>query len=78
MATGEELAALAEGLRTSGPDVGEAVARVLRSERFFADDTAGRRVPGPVEWAVAAARRFLPLDPAPSPAIPRKAAALAS
>jgi uncharacterized protein (DUF1800 family) len=67
VATREELAALAEGLRATGLDVGEAVARVLRSERFFADGTAGRRVPGPVEWAVAAARRFLPLDPAPSP-----------
>jgi uncharacterized protein (DUF1800 family) len=63
VATREELAALAEGLRATGLDVGQAVARVLRSERFFADDTAGRRVPGPVEWAVAAARRFLPLDP---------------
>jgi uncharacterized protein (DUF1800 family) len=67
MATGEELAALADGLRTTGLDVGKAVARVLRSERFFADDGAGRRVPGPVEWAVAAARRFLPLEPPPSP-----------
>jgi uncharacterized protein (DUF1800 family) len=67
VATREELAALAEGLRATGLDVGQAVARVLRSERFFADDTAGRRVPGPVEWAVAAARRFLPLDPPASP-----------
>jgi hypothetical protein len=67
VATREELAALAEGLRVTGLDVGKAVARVLRSERFVADDTAGRRVPGPVEWAVAAARRFLPLDPPPSP-----------
>jgi uncharacterized protein (DUF1800 family) len=67
VATPEELAALAEGLRATDLDVGKAVARVLRSERFFADDTAGRRVPGPVEWAVAAARRFLPLDPPPSP-----------
>jgi uncharacterized protein (DUF1800 family) len=66
VATREELAALAEGLRATGLDVGKAVARVLRSERFFADDTAGRRVSGPVEWAVAAARRFLPLDPPPS------------
>jgi uncharacterized protein (DUF1800 family) len=66
-ATREELAALADGLRTTGLDVGKAVARVLRSERFFTDDTAGRRVAGPVEWAVAAARRFLPLDPSPSP-----------
>jgi uncharacterized protein (DUF1800 family) len=67
VATRAELAALADGLRTTGLDVGKAVGRVLRSERFFADDTAGRRVPGPVEWAVSAARRFLPLDPEPSP-----------
>jgi len=67
VATREELAALADGLRKTGLDVGQAVARVLRSERFFADDTAGRRVPGPVQWAVAAARRFLPLEPSPSP-----------
>src|SRR5262249_45721222 len=40
---------------------------VLGSEGFFADDTAGRRVSGPVEWAVSAVRRFLPLDPEPSP-----------
>jgi uncharacterized protein (DUF1800 family) len=67
VATWEEQAALAEGLRATELDVGKAVGRVLRSERFFADDTAGRRVPGPVEWAVAAARRFLPFDPPPSP-----------
>jgi uncharacterized protein (DUF1800 family) len=62
-----ELSALADGLRAAGLDVGRAVARVLRSERFLADDTAPCRVAGPVEWAVAAARRFLPLDPPASP-----------
>ncbi len=67
VATQAELSALAEGLRATRLDVGKAVARVLRSERFFADDSAGRRVPGPVEWAVAAARRFLSLDPPPRP-----------
>ena len=66
IATQEERTALAEGLRGSGLDIGPAVARVLRSERFFAKDTMGRRVPGPVEWTVAAVRRFLPLDPPPS------------
>jgi uncharacterized protein (DUF1800 family) len=66
VATQEEVAALAEELRATELDVGKAVARVLRSERFFADETAGRRVAGPVEWAVAAVRRFLPLDPPPS------------
>jgi uncharacterized protein (DUF1800 family) len=68
VATQDQLAALAEGLRATGLDIGAAVARVLRSERFFADDAIGRRVPGPVEWAVAAARRFLPLDPPANPA----------
>jgi uncharacterized protein (DUF1800 family) len=63
----EEVAGLASRLRDSGLDVGEAVATVLRSERFFAEATVRARVPGPVEWAVAAARRFLPLEPAPSP-----------
>ncbi|HLJ97239.1 MAG TPA: DUF1800 family protein, partial [Gemmataceae bacterium] len=45
---------------------GQAVARVLRSERFFANGTIGRRVPGPVEWAVAAVRPLLSLDASPS------------
>jgi uncharacterized protein (DUF1800 family) len=66
VATREELTALADGLRATQLDVGKAVARVLRSQRFFAEDAA-RRVPGPVEWAVAAARRFLPLESPPSP-----------
>jgi uncharacterized protein (DUF1800 family) len=66
VASQKELTALADGLRASKLDVGKAVARVLRSERFLAGDTTGRRVMGPVEWAVAAVRRFLPLNPPPS------------
>jgi uncharacterized protein (DUF1800 family) len=66
-ASREELAALADGLRATGLDVGRAVGRVVRSERFLAVDTAARRVAGPVEWAVAAARRFVALDPPASP-----------
>jgi uncharacterized protein (DUF1800 family) len=69
VATQEELTALAEELRSTGLDVGKAVTRVLCSERFFAIEKSGRRVAGPVEWAVAALRRFLPLDPSPSPVL---------
>jgi uncharacterized protein (DUF1800 family) len=67
VASRDEQTALAQGLRATGLDIGKAVARVLRSEKFFADGTAMRRVPGPVEWAVAAARRFLPPEAPPSP-----------
>jgi uncharacterized protein (DUF1800 family) len=67
VASREELTGLAGRLRESGLDVGRAVATVLGSERFFAAAAVRARVPGPVEWAVAAARRFLPLEPAPSP-----------
>ena len=59
--------ALVKQLRTSELHVGKAVETVLRSERFFADATVRARVPGPVEWAVSAARRFGPLEPPPSP-----------
>jgi uncharacterized protein (DUF1800 family) len=64
----DEVAALAGRLRDGRLDVGEAVATVLRSERFFADDAVRARIPAPAEWAVAAARRFLPAGPSPSPA----------
>jgi uncharacterized protein (DUF1800 family) len=63
VASQKELTALAGDLRASKLDVGKAVARVLRSERFFAGELPCRRVVGPVEWAVAAVRRFLPLGP---------------
>jgi uncharacterized protein (DUF1800 family) len=66
-ATSDELADLAQDLRASRLDVGRAVGRVLRSERFFANDAACPRVAGPVEWAVSAARRFVQLAPAASP-----------
>jgi uncharacterized protein (DUF1800 family) len=64
VASREEISELAGRLRGSGLDVGGAIAAVLRSERFFAAATLRTRVPGPVEWAVAAARHFLPLDAA--------------
>jgi uncharacterized protein (DUF1800 family) len=65
-ASPEELRALADELRRSQLDIGKAVARVLRSERFFAESTIGRRVPGPIEWAISLVRRFLPLERPPS------------
>jgi len=67
VASREELEALARQLRANGLDVGKAVETILRSERFFAETTVRRCVPGPVEWAVAATRRFLPLEPPASP-----------
>jgi uncharacterized protein (DUF1800 family) len=66
VATRAEVAALADFVRRHQLDVGLAVALILRSERFFAATTLRRRVPGPVEWAVALARRVLPLEPPPS------------
>src|SRR4051812_5504900 len=60
------LAALAEGLRSRGLDVGWAVATVLRSRAFFAAENLGTRVLGPVEYAVGAARALGCLDPPPS------------
>ena len=65
VASPEEVRALAGELRGSQLDIGRAVARILHSERFFADKTVGRRVPGPVEWAISLVRRFLPLERPP-------------
>src|SRR5262249_31099359 len=45
-------------LGTRRLDIGSIVAIILRSERFFAGSTLGRRVPSPVEWAVSVVRRF--------------------
>src|SRR5262249_27699611 len=57
--------ALAIGLREHDLDVGWAVATVLRSRAFFAEANLGRRVLGPVEYVVGAARA-LELAPPPS------------
>ena len=57
-ASPEELRALADELRRDQLDIGKAVARILYSERFFAETTLGRRVPGPIEWSVSLVRRL--------------------
>jgi uncharacterized protein (DUF1800 family) len=57
---------LAEGLRKHDLDVGRAVETVLRSRAFFADGSPGRRVVGPVEYVVGAARALEMFDPPPS------------
>ncbi len=60
------IAALAEGLRAHGLDIGWGVATVLRSREFFAPTNLGTRVVGPVEYVVGAVRALECLDPPPS------------
>ena len=54
---------LAAGLRVHGLDIGWGVATVLRSRLFFADKNLGRRVVGPVEYVIGAARALELFDP---------------
>ena len=58
--------ALADGLRRHDLDVGWGVATVLRSRAFFDEGNLGRRVLGPVEFVVGAARALELFDPPPS------------
>ncbi len=58
--------ALAALLRGHELDVGWGVETVLRSRAFFAAANLGRRVLGPVEFAVGAARALELFEPAPS------------
>jgi uncharacterized protein (DUF1800 family) len=60
------LAALAEGLRRHDLDVGWAVATILRSRAFFADNALETRVLGPVEFVVGSARALELFRPPPS------------
>jgi hypothetical protein len=55
--------ALADGLRRRDLNVGWAVETVLRSQEFFADRNLGRRVLGPVEYVIGAARVLELFDP---------------
>ncbi len=64
--TAEAVKALAIGLREKGLDVEWAVAKVLRSQAFFAAAQLGGRVASPVEYVVRAARALELFDPAPS------------
>jgi uncharacterized protein (DUF1800 family) len=57
---------LAAGLRAHGLDVGWAVETVLRSRAFFAEGSLRRRVLGPVEFVVGAARALEMFDRPPS------------
>ena len=57
---------LADGLRKRTLDVGWAVETVLRSRTFFAENNLSRRVVGPVEFVVGAARALELFDPPPS------------
>jgi uncharacterized protein (DUF1800 family) len=58
-----DLGALADGLRRHNLDIGWAVATVLRSREFFAEDNLGGRVLGPAEYVVGAARALELFDP---------------
>jgi uncharacterized protein (DUF1800 family) len=60
------LGTLAAGLRKRDLDVGWGVETVLRSRAFFAEANLGRRILGPVELVVQAARALETFDPAPS------------
>jgi uncharacterized protein (DUF1800 family) len=55
--------ALARGLREHELDVGWAVETVLRSRAFFADANLGKRVVGPVEYVIGAARALELFEP---------------
>jgi uncharacterized protein (DUF1800 family) len=60
------IAAMADGLRARDLDIGWGVATVLRSRRFFEPANLGRRVSGPIEYAVGAVRALEMFDPSPS------------
>jgi uncharacterized protein (DUF1800 family) len=57
---------LADGLREHDLDVGWAVGTVLRSRAFFAEANLGRRILGPAEFVVGAARALELFGPPPS------------
>jgi uncharacterized protein (DUF1800 family) len=57
---------LAAGLREHQLDIGCGVARILRSQAFFADSNLKSRVLGPPEFVVGAARALGQFDPPPS------------
>jgi uncharacterized protein (DUF1800 family) len=58
-----DVGALADGLRARNLDMGWAVATVLRSRTFFADDNLDNRVLSPVEYAIGAARALELFEP---------------
>src|SRR6266404_1158061 len=58
-----DLDALAKGLRVNRLNIGWGVETVLRSQAFFADGNLGRRVLGPVETVIGAARALELFEP---------------
>ncbi|HTU88627.1 MAG TPA: DUF1800 family protein, partial [Gemmataceae bacterium] len=62
----ERVGALAAGLRQHHLDIGWGVETVLRSQAFFAEDNIGKRVLGPVEYVVGAARALEMFEAPPS------------
>jgi uncharacterized protein (DUF1800 family) len=58
--------ALAAGLRERDLDIGWAVATILQSRAFFAQENMGNRVLGPVEFVAGTVRALGLFDPAPS------------
>jgi uncharacterized protein (DUF1800 family) len=62
----ESIHALADDLRQHELNVGRGVETILRSRAFFAEANLGRRVVGPVECVVGAARALELFDPPPS------------
>lgn len=61
-----KVAALSEGLRKHDLDIGWAVETVIRSVTFFSASSLQRRVQGPAEYVVGAARALELIDPPPS------------
>jgi uncharacterized protein (DUF1800 family) len=58
--------ALAQGLQEKDLDIGWAVEKVLRSQRFFADVNLRNRVAGPAEWLIGTVRALELTVPPPS------------
>lgn len=58
--------ALAAGLREHHLDIGWGVETILRSSAFFADGNLGKRILGPVEYVVGAARALEMFEAPPS------------
>ena len=66
VATDDDIAELAAGLRERDLDIGWAVETVLRSTLFFSDANIGAHVVGPAEFIIGAARALEVFAPPPS------------
>jgi uncharacterized protein (DUF1800 family) len=65
-ATARDQKELAELLRKGHLDVAGAVEAILRSRSFYSEGSLRKRIPGPVEFVVTAARALEMFDPPPS------------